>query len=132
MTIVFNHTIMIYCCSSIYNAMITYYSISVNNSTRHHHRSLTYFCRRRNNGRRMDSCSKLNSGIVSLQSLHYHFADLVHPNAHNHGRKPSRTMHDWTTSTLLHIRVIIHKSLNLYAIGIQDILYHFSVTTCTK
>lgn len=132
MTIVFNHTIMVYCCSCIYNTMIAYYSIGIYYSSCHYYSSFANFSRRRDNSRRMDCRSKLNSGIVSLQSLHNHLTDSVHPNAHNHRRKLRCIMQNWTTSTFIHIRVVIHKSLYLDTIGIHYILYHFAVTTCSE
>ena len=129
MTIVFNHTIMIYCRSSIYNAMFTYYSIGINNCSSHYYSSLANFSRRRDNCRRMYCRSKLNSGIVSPQSLHNHLANSVHTYAHNHRRKSHCIMQYGTSATLIHIKVIIHKSLNLDTISIQYIFNHFTVTT---
>ena len=132
MTIILNHTIMIYRCSCIYDAMIAYYSIGINNSPCHNHCSLTNLGRRRDNSRRMNCLSKLNIRIVGLQSLHNHLTYSIHAYAHNHRRKSCCIMQNWTTATLIHIRIIIHKSLYLDAIGIQYILNHFAVTTCSE
>ncbi len=132
MTIVFDHTIMVYCCSCIYNTMIAYYSIGIYYSSCHYYSSFTNLGRRRNNSRRMDGCCKLNIRIVSLQPLHYHLANSVYTYAHNHRRKSCSIMQNGTTSTFIHIKVVIHKSLYLDTIGIQYILNHFTVTTCSE
>ena len=132
MTIILYHTIMIYCCSCIYNTMIAYYSISINNGSSHYHSSFTNFSRKRDNSRRVYSLRKLHSSIVGLQPLHYHLSYFVHPNAHYHRRKTSCIMQNWTTTTLIHIRIIINKGLYFDTIDIQNFLYHFAVTTCSE
>ena len=132
MAIILNNTVMINGSSGIDNTMLADYSISIDDGSSHYYSPLSDFSRRRNNCRRMNGSSELNSRINISQTFHYHLTDSVYPNAYNHRRKPCGVMHYITTSTFIHMRIVIDKAVDLAATNLNYFLDHFTVTTSTE